>query len=215
MIISVYSPKGGVGKTSLSLNLSSTLDFTLLSNDEFGGVTDLVNKGRRRNKAFLVGINDEEILKQNNSVYDFGGFRDNRVKKILSSSNVVIIPTLHSHSDIKATLSTIIELNKINQKNIIIAVNRVTTNSSKKNKQGLKIYTEFLETKTEIKDFLETNNLPKVKFIQIRDNKAWRKSTSKGRSLIELAEKNKLVKHSSKSAIEDLVSLINAIKKFK
>jgi len=215
MKVAVYSPKGGVGKTSISLNLALELDWFLISNDEFGGVVELLNKGRSRAKGLLVKANDKDITNKELTVYDFGGFRDNRVQVILKAADVVIIPTLHSYSDIKATLSTIVELQThLHQTNIIIAINKVSTSSKKKDEKGEKDYADYVDTKANIKAFISQNNLEKVKFIKIRDNKSWKNSTSKGKSLKDLANKSPLVKNSSKSGIEDLDKLVKLVRKY-
>ena len=107
MIITVYSLKGGVGKTSISLNLSVELKHNLIDNDPFGGVTELLNKGKRKKIGYSVHEDEESIPRARNTVYDFGGFKDDRTHPILAKSDVVIIPTLHSYADIKTTVSTI------------------------------------------------------------------------------------------------------------
>jgi len=134
---------------------------------------------------------------------------------VVKVADVVIIPTLHSYSDIKATLSTIVELQKnLNQNNIIVAINKVSTSSKKKDENGDKDYADYVDTKANIKAFISQNNLTKVEFIKIRDNKSWKNSTSKGKSIIHLSKKSPLVKNSSKSGIEDLEKLVKLVRKY-
>jgi len=215
MVITVYSLKGGVGKTSISLNLSVELEHKLIDNDPFGGVTELLNKGKKTKVAYSVHEDEESIPKSRNTVYDFGGFKDNRTHSILAKSDVVIIPTLHSYADIKTTVSTIKRLQDLNQKNIIVAINKV--NTATKRKQGSRVwFKDFTDTEEQIKALCSHFDIDtsKIKFIGLRDNKSWLKSTSKGKSLIELAQTSRLVEHSSKSAIEDLNSLLEQVKSY-
>ena len=213
--MTVYSLKGGVGKTSIALNLAVELKHNLIDNDPFGGVTELLNKGKKKKIGYSVNEDEEFISKSRNTIYDFGGFKDNRTHSILSKSDVVIIPTLHSYGDIKSTVSAIKRLKELNQKNIIVVINKV--NTSTKKKQGDTVwFKDFTDTRENIRALASKVNIDtsKVQFIGLRDNKAWLKSTSKGKSLIQLADTSRLIKHSSKSAIEDLEKLLELVKKY-
>lgn len=212
MIITVYSLKGGVGKSSISSNLTLELGLKLIDNDPFGGVTELLNKGKKKKIAYSVHEDSHSIPKSKNTVYDFGCFKDNRTHSIIEKSTVVIIPTLHSYSDIKTTVFTIMKIQELGQKNIIVAINRLNT-SSKKQIGSKKVLRDYVETKEHIETLCKKNkiNIDDILFVGIRENKAWSKSTSKGKSINQLAKTSRLVEKSSEGAIEDLNTLVEAI----
>ena len=214
MNIAIYSLKGGVSKSSIACNIAIEKKMDLIDNDPFGGVTELINKHRRKNTAYTVKDN-EKIPLSHNTVYDLGGFRDPRTKDILEAVDLVIVPTLHSYSDVKTTVTTIHTLNQLKQKNILVIINKVQTNRKKyddvtKEKQ----YVDFIETRNNIINACSANDikLKNVYFLSVRQNKIWTKSTSNGKSIFQLAEKSDLVKHSSKAAIEDLQNILDFIK---
>ena len=125
MSIVVYSIKGGVGKTTLSVQISQMLDYTYVTNDSHSSAHNLMPE----EKGFLVSSEEyEEIPYDDRVVYDFGGFKDTRINDIIKKSNKVIIPTLTSIVDVQATLATLKDVIEVN-KNIIIVVNRTKNNN--------------------------------------------------------------------------------------
>jgi MinD-like ATPase involved in chromosome partitioning or flagellar assembly len=121
----VYSIKGGVGKTTLSVQISQMLDFTYVTNDSHSSAHNLMPE----EKGFLVSKEEyKEIPFDENVVYDFGGFKDERIKDILTKVNKVVIPTLTSIVDVQATLATLKDVINVN-KNIIIVINRTKNNN--------------------------------------------------------------------------------------
>ena len=100
----VYSIKGGVGKTTLSVQISQMLEFTYVTNDSHSSAHNLMPE----EKGFLVSSEEyEEIPFDENVVYDFGGFKDKRINEVIKQVNKVIIPTLTSIVDVQATLATL------------------------------------------------------------------------------------------------------------
>ena len=89
MSIVVYSIKGGVGKTTLSVQISQMLDYTYVTNDSHSSAHNLMPE----EKGFLVSSEEyEEIPYDDKVVYDFGGFKDTRINDIIKKSNKIVIP---------------------------------------------------------------------------------------------------------------------------
>ena len=125
MSIVVYSIKGGVGKTTLSVQISQMLDYTYVTNDSHSSAHNLMPE----EKGFLVSTEEyEEIPYDENIVYDFGGFKDHRINDIIKKANKIVIPTLTSIVDVQGTIATLKDVALIN-KNIIIVINRTKNNN--------------------------------------------------------------------------------------
>jgi len=121
MIITIYSFKGGVGKTSISVNLSLTLGWQVYSNDYYSPLEDVLAKER-----FKKYEPNEEIppyMGKDSLIFDFGGQIDFRIIPAILQSNFVIIPLINELIDIRVTISTIEAIRELND-NIIIVVNR-------------------------------------------------------------------------------------------
>lgn len=110
--IVVYSTKGGVGKTSLSHNLSKDLSLNYITNDQSLSALKL-NKGK------LIK-NNIPIL--DDMIYDFGGFDSEEAYRIANEANLVIVPTICDMNAIARALSTI---KKINHRNILVVATSI------------------------------------------------------------------------------------------
>ena len=100
----VYSIKGGVGKTTLSVQISQMFEHTYVTNDSHSSAHNLMPE----EKGFLVSSEEyDEIPYDHNVVYDFGGFKDTRINDIIKQANKIVIPTLTSIVDVQATMATL------------------------------------------------------------------------------------------------------------
>ena len=79
MSITFFTIKGGVGKTTLSVQVAQMLGYDYITNDGHSAVVDLLDEDR----ALLVSESEKEIPFFKNVVYDFGGFKDLRIKNII------------------------------------------------------------------------------------------------------------------------------------
>jgi len=111
MKITVWSKKGGVGKTSLAYNIARDLDLFLISNDD--SIIELAypNKAKIMQHPKLI----------DNVVYDFGGFVDDSIKDILNKSDLIIIPAINDLNSFKKTIST---LDEVDNRKVIIVANK-------------------------------------------------------------------------------------------
>lgn len=189
MSVAVYTIKGGVGKTTLSVQASQMLDYTYVTNDAHASVHDLMDE----EKSFLVSASEfDEIPYDDGIVYDFGGFKDNRIKPILEKVNKVVIPTLTSMADIKGTLATIKEIAEIN-KNIVLVINRSKSDNKAK----------------ELKEYLQEeigkiDNSLNINYLLVRESSALQDSLFDCESIEAKAGKNRFKRHIYRNAIEDM-----------
>lgn len=135
-IVTVFNKKGGVGKTSLALNLAKDLDFYLLSNDD-----SIIETTYEKAKI----MEEIELIEGANIVYDLGGFVDKNINEIIKASNLIIIPTIADLNSLKRTLNSKKELEAVNSKIIIVA------NILKSNKD-LEFINEFIKADFSIRE---------------------------------------------------------------
>ena len=192
MSLVVYSIKGGVGKTTLSVQISQMLDYTYVTNDSHSSAHNLMPE----EKGFLVSSEEyEEIPYDDRVVYDFGGFKDTRINDIIKKSNKVIIPTLTSIVDVQATLATLKDVIEVN-KNIIIVVNR-----TKNNNKSTELKEYLLE---EIEKLYGKVNIP---IIFVRDSSVLEDSLFDCEYVEIKAGNNRFKRHIYRNAIEDMIDL--------
>lgn len=188
----VYSIKGGVGKTTLSVQISQMIEYTYVTNDSHSSAHNLMPE----EKGFLVSSEEyEEIPYDDNVVYDFGGFKDTRINVIIKQANKILIPTLTSIVDVQATLATLKDVIEIN-KNIVIIVNRAKNNNKA---TDLK---EYLED--EIKKLDSNINIP---IIFVRESSVLEDSLFDCEYVETKAGNNRFKRHIYRNAIEDMIEL--------
>ncbi len=188
----VYSIKGGVGKTTLSVQITQMLEHTYVTNDSHSSAHNLMPE----EKGFLVSIEEyEEIPYDDNVVYDFGGFKDTRINDIIKQAKKIVIPTLTSIVDVQATMATLKDVIEIN-KNIIIVVNR-----AKNNNKATELK-EYLDD--EIKKLDSSINIP---IIFVRESSVLEDSLFDCEYVETKAGTNRFKRHIYRNAIEDMIKL--------
>lgn len=188
----VYSIKGGVGKTTLSVQISQMLNYTYVTNDSHSSAHNLMPE----EKGFLVSIEEyDEIPFDKNIVYDFGGFKDNRINDIIKQSDKIVIPTLTSIVDVQATLATLKDVAEVN-KNIIIVINK-----AKNNNKAVELKEYLLE---EIEKLYKDLN---VTILFVRDSSVLEDSLFDCEYVETKAGTNRFKRHIYRNAIEDMVAL--------
>lgn len=194
----VYSIKGGVGKTTLSVQISQMFDYTYVTNDSHSSAHNLMPE----EKGFLVSSEEyDEIPFDENIVYDFGGFKDTRINNIIKQANKIIIPTLTSIVDVQATMATLKDVAQIN-KNIIIAINR-----TKNNNKAIELK-EYLteEIKKSFQDL-------EISIIFVRESSVLEDSLFDCESVETKAGTNRFKRHIYRNAIEDMIVLKKDLEK--
>ena len=194
----VYSIKGGVGKTTLSVQISQMFDYTYVTNDSHSSAHNLMPE----EKGFLVSSEEyDEIPFDENIVYDFGGFKDTRINNIIRQANKIIIPTLTSIVDVQATMATLKDVAQIN-KNIIIAINR-----TKNNNKAIELK-EYLAKEIK-KSFQDLD----ISIIFVRESSVLEDSLFDCEYVETKAGTNRFKRHIYRNAIEDMTILKKDLEK--
>ncbi|MDD5717873.1 MAG: ParA family protein [Sulfuricurvum sp.] len=184
MILSVINKKGGVGKTPISFSLAKDLGFYLQSNDN--SVIESIYPD-------MAKITEHPAL-LDNCVYDFGGFVDAGVLKIIKESDAVLIPCSTDYNSIIRTVETIDEIQPY-AKMIIVLV-------TKTEKEG-----DFSSVENAV-----SKHFDEIQFFELRLSKAFKNAIETGLSLTELYHETPL----SKSAYKTIYNqYLNVLKLFK
>ncbi len=88
MKITVYNFKGGTGKTSISMNLALTMDYSVVTNDLYSPLEKVLDDKR------ILKLNHDDNLpvfpENYDLIFDFGGHVDVRAIEALKQSRWVI-----------------------------------------------------------------------------------------------------------------------------
>lgn len=152
MQITVYNFKGGVGKTSIALNLALSLDFGIITND----VCSPLDRVLDESQFIKIAPSDQlpTISKEYDIIFDFGGYLDPRVIEAIQKSDWILIPVINDYLNLQVTLDAVNEIKQYNEKIIIIA------NKTQKN--------DFEDIKAVIRKFY--NN---IKIMELKQSKAF------------------------------------------
>lgn len=154
MIITIYNPKGGVGKSPISALIAKELDYKILTNDD------------STNEDYLIDIVEFQekinIKNRNNVVVDLGGWIDENTLAILKASDVVLVPFNSKPNAIKRTIALISDLKEIGVSYNLIFTMYETTQEFEKTIEKFKledIEVDYKFPKTKLLDTLIEKNL--------------------------------------------------------
>ncbi|MDH5795941.1 MAG: ParA family protein [Anaplasmataceae bacterium] len=171
--ITIWSTKGGVGKTSICAELHFRLGFPVVTNEEDSMLSTVID-----NDCLKILKPKEKIQNYNNNIlFDFGGYIDNRIINALEQSNYIIIPTIPSILDIQGCLNTVKIVEKYNS-NIVIIINKTDKKDDYNN--VIKIF-----------DDLKIN-----KIFEIKKSSAFQNIFIKQKSIKEIIKLNPLFRYS-------------------
>ena len=169
--IVVFNAKGGVGKTAIALNLALTFGHSIITNDRFSIVDQVLDESR----CLILEEKEDipQIDKHAPLILDFGGFLDGRIEGAIKRSDVVIAPILPKSENLQSALDLIDEIQALNEK-ILVVVNEASL-------------VEFLAIKRVL-----TAYHPGLPTFCLRKSKAFARMIKEKKSIDELTFKNKL-----------------------
>jgi len=126
-IVSTFSLKGGVGKTSISLAVQLELQkkgsgVKIMTNDPVSPIGAVLEE----NDFIQLSQKQEfpkDLQKKGDWILDLGGYLDNRILPVLKKSKTIIIPTFTDYPSLIATQRSVKEIEPHN-KNIILIANK-------------------------------------------------------------------------------------------
>ena len=190
MQISVGNFKGGVGKTSIALNLARSFDLGIVANETYTVLKNYLNED------YLLIIPDVIPTNLDDVVYDFGGGITKYMMPVLKRSDIVIIPFMVEPADVQVTLEAINSILPIN-KNIILVPNKI--------KEEDPSYAALLDT---LKEF----GLDHLPICPIRASTALQNIFSEGKTVAEMQAMGGLNGFNYRKISNDFNNLINLIK---
>jgi len=181
-VISIFSLKGGVGKTSLSFSLSKDLEMGYITNDMSIAIQKHKKSKYVRNKVPL----------RDNTIYDFGGFSDNNANEIIKVSDLLIIPTINDQNSILKTLEVIKKFSQYVE--ILVVGTMVENDKDKKN----------------IRKFI-AQKYPDINIICLKKTRAFKNGMEEGLSLKDLFNSSPLNKHRYKGIYKNYVKFVTEV----
>lgn len=192
MKIAIYNHKGGVGKTMLSRELSQILDMQIIELDPYGHLSSLLPNAKKLSLQ-------EALPSLKNTIYDFGGFADNRIKAL--DADLIIIPTIPTIISLQATIESFLAVKDFCQ-NILFILNCAINENDV----------------AQAIDFLQENLNQEINCFVVPHTRALQTSENSCKSILEVANANPLSKHTYKkitSTFNELKTIIQTLKETK
>ena len=118
--VTVWTIKGGCGKTNISGELALRLEYPVITNERESMLVHLLPKGKLK----ILKPEEEVPNLDCGVIFDFGGYIDSRITEALAQSHYVLVPTLPEVSEIQGCISTIQSIKKYNN-NIVVIANKL------------------------------------------------------------------------------------------
>ena len=123
--LTVFSPKGGVGKTAIALNLALTYGYGIITNDK----STIIDKVLPLTERMILDDREEipDIPDFMPVIFDFGGYPDKRLFRALDQSRFLLLPILARKENLENNLDFIKEMTeRIELSRMIIIINETT-----------------------------------------------------------------------------------------
>jgi cellulose biosynthesis protein BcsQ len=201
-IIVIWNPKGGVGKTPTAISLAKTFDMNIISNDTSVYETTY--------QKATVYANDQKIPVVPGTVYDFGGFYDNRFKPMLEVADVIIMPCFY---DPDSLMKTVIGMQIINE-HMKDSVKFLLLATRLKNIKHFDLIKTELETELEFKFYDKGESEEEdenIRILPIREGEMFKRVTWNGESVEEVS-KHFLWGRTYKNMIKEYNEVVKYIK---
>jgi len=172
MIVTVYSAKGGAGKTPISVNMALEHNWAIGTNDTISILS--IQEGIHENRLIEIRPDEEfpEIPKDYEIVFDLGGaLAEGSSPSILSAvkqSDVVIVPICADPRSIAGGVITLRELQSYGKRTLVVATKLERTRTEPK-----KVPIEDTEAFKTIKESLESSGFGDLMLLPLRYSRAF------------------------------------------
>ncbi len=191
----LWSLKGGVGKSSISVNIAHTLEYGIVTNDIYSRIDKAMLDGKCLKLMPNQSIPAPLLKKNNGLIFDFGGYLDQRIVDAIKVSKYVMIPVIEADDlNIQGLLSSIAEIKAVNN-NIVIILNKMKK-----------------EERAAIKSELKRLKYP-YQIFEINSSKALGRSVKQKESIRSMVEKGGLIAWRYKEVNNQFEKLINFLTK--
>lgn len=212
MKLSIYTAKGGAGKTPLAMLFAIDKEFAVGTNDAVDAYSDFFEDER----LLFVAKEEEfpEIPKSIDIVFDLAGSAsrsDVAALSALKQSDLVIVPIRNSRLSIKHGLKTIKSVSEIT-KNIIVVATQLRSKTKPKNAPW-----EEAEDFIQISNALETLNDEisfKPKALPLKFSEAFDDVTEFCQSIHQKAESSPLARYTHKELLHQIDNLYSEVSKY-
>ena len=188
--ITVWSPKGGQGKTSLSLAIAMEFGFLVVTNDTHSPIDEVMPEGHAMRLA--PGEAFPEIEEGDKLIYDLGGNSEARVIEAAKQSDAVIMPVIYgSEFEMQVFLEGVAEMLAINPKILLVV------NGSDKRKFGATC--EII-----------AEHFPDLPIVEMKKTSFFSRMIVEGKSISDICNSNPLLNFHFKSVKAQLAALVTA-----
>lgn len=184
MVVSIYSTKGGVGKTSLANSLSRDMGLKYITND-LSVVVGNYNKASYHGKTMTL---------KPNTLYDFGGFKSAEALKIASQSDIVFIPVINDANAVMKALMALKELKEV--ENVYVIATMV---------DNKKDYTEIKQ--------VVNHHFPQREVLYFRRTKLLKNAMDAKQGVLSFLQNNKNA-HVYRNSVKDYEKIFSLVKEY-
>lgn len=188
--ITVWTKKGGCGKTNISAELILRLEYPAITNEQESMLSVILPTERLKILSPTESVPNFDC----GMVFDFGGYIDKRIIEALKQSDYILVPTLPEVSEIQSCISTIQAIKKYNQ-NIVVIANKT------ENKDDFKTITEAIK---QIGDY---------PVFEIKKSRALPNIYTEKKSIKQIMRESPLLKYSYRKVSEQFNELIKYLEK--
>ena len=186
--ITIWTTKGGCGKTNISAELALQLSYPAITNEQESMLANVISK----DKLLILKHNQEIPDMDCGVIFDFGGYIDKRLEKVLLLSYIILVPTLPEISDIQGCINSLQTIQNYNKK-IAVIVNK----------------TESVKDFESVESII--NEIGEYPLFEIKKSRALPNIYIRKQSIKDMCNKSPLDRYSYRKVLEQFNCLIKYI----